>query len=201
MFRAESLELLARRRHQPRKQVRELPLPCSLNEQQPDDDPNDNPDPDDCALPALPPPPDWSHILGGRQQEAASGPLAHMALLAVGCRLSISPTTDALCEAARCHSVGAVRSLLAHVYGERGLANAYELAGREQPDKPANRVDGVTAGEAMPVNCDALEPGLAHAIMQAPSRVQRWMLAPPRDPPRWRTSAPPEGMDDGSWTG
>jgi hypothetical protein len=29
----------------------------------------------------------------------------------------------------------------------------------------------------MPVNCDAIEPGLAKAIMQAPTRVQRWLLA------------------------
>ena len=38
-------------------------------------------------------------------------------------------------------------------------------------------------------------------VSQAPSRVRRWLLASPRDPPRWRTSSPPDGMDDGSWCG
>ena len=75
------------------------------------------------------------------------------------------------------------------------------MAGREQPPKPASRVNGVTRGNATaaPLNCDVLEPGLAEAIMKAPTRVQRWMLAPPREPPRWQTSRPLEGMDDGSW--
>ena len=58
-----------------------------------------------------------------------------------------------------------------------------------------------TNNDTKPLNCDTIEPGLAEAIVQAHARMQRWMLAPPRDPPRWRTSAPPEGMDDGSWTG
>jgi hypothetical protein len=100
--------------------------------------------------------------------------------------------------------VGAVRRLLVLAYGKRGLATAFELAGREQPPKPANRVDGVTGGDAMPaapVDCSAIEPGLAEAIMQAPTRVQRWMLAPSYDPPRWRTSLPSDEMDDGAWCG
>jgi len=92
-----------------------------------------------------------------------------MALLAVGGRLGIHPSPNALCEAARCHSAVAVRRLLVRAYGERGLSCAYQLAGREQPRKPASRVDAVTSGDAMPVNCDAIEPGLAEAIMQAPS--------------------------------
>ena len=42
-------------------------------------------------------------------------------------------------------------------------------------------------GDAVPRNShDAIEPGLADAIMHAPTRVQRWMLAPPREPPPWR---------------
>ena len=41
-------------------------------------------------------------------------------------------------------------------------------------------------GDLKPLNCDALEPGLAEAIMQAPRALQRWFLAPPGDPPRWR---------------
>src|SRR5262249_54080823 len=72
---------------------------------------------------ALPPiPPAWSHILYGRPHEPASALSARMALLAVGRRLSISPTRDMLCEAARCFSAGAVRRLLAQAYGKRGLS-------------------------------------------------------------------------------
>ena len=87
-------------------------------------------------------------------------------------------------------------------YGERGLSCAYQLAGREQPHKTAGVTDPVvTNKDAAPLNCDAIDPGLAKAIMQAPLRVQRWMLAPAYEPPRWRTSLPPDGMDDGAWCG
>src|SRR5262245_38072808 len=48
------------------------------------DDPNNDPDPDDCALSALPPPsPDWSHLLCGRPHKAASAISARMALASV----------------------------------------------------------------------------------------------------------------------
>ena len=47
-------------------------------------------------------------------------------------------------------------------------------------------MDGVTATDAKLVNCDAIEPGLALAVSQMPMKLQRWMLAPPGDPPRWR---------------
>ena len=82
-----------------------------------------------------------------------------MALLAVGCGLGIHLSPNALCEVAKCHSVGAVRRLLVWAYGERGLATAFELAGREQPPETVSRVDAVTSGDAMPVNCDAIKPG------------------------------------------
>jgi hypothetical protein len=32
-----------------------------------------------------------------------------------------------------------------------------------------------------------------------PLPVARFFLHQPRDPPRWRTSPPPDGMDDGAW--
>ena len=62
----------------------------------------------------------------------------------------------------------------------------HEAAGLHPRRKTRGSVDAVTTGDAMSVNCDAIESGLAEAIMKAPSRVQRWMLAPPRDPPPWR---------------
>jgi hypothetical protein len=234
MFRAESLEALARSR---RPRVRDRSVDShngatehSLqqhNDTVPADDPDDRVDPDDCGprlsvtlkeqqtvekiyiLPALPPPsPDWSHLLCGRPHESASTLSARMALLAVGCRLSIHPSLDALCEAARCHTAGMVRRLLVQIYGERGLAIAYQLAGREQPLKTAAKTNVLPKGDAAPLSCDAIEPGLASAIMQAPTRVQRWMLAPPYDPPRWRyreTGAEREAREqcesDGAWCG
>jgi hypothetical protein len=218
------------RRHRPR--LRE-----QLPEQQPGkgpalpgDDPDDNPDPDDCGprlsvrvaeqnvekiytLPALPPPsPDWSHLLCGRPHEAASATSARMALLAVGCRLGIHPSPDALCKATRCHSAGAVRSVLVRVFGERGLRCAYQLAGREQPPKVSDRLQTNPKHfrtSAAPVDCSsAIESGLAQAAIQAPTRLQRWFLAPPRDPPPWRRQETLEERahrvqleDRGSWVG
>jgi hypothetical protein len=182
------------------------------------DDPDDDPDPDDSGpypckdrkfFPvlsdtlALPPPsPDWSHLLSGRPHSPATVLSAFRALLAVGCRLSIRPREDTLLEAVKCRSAGDVRQLLASVYGDRGLAIAYQLAGREQPHRTAGPRDPVvTNNEAAPLNCDPLEPGFVQAVREAPTRLQRWFLAPPREPPRWRTSLPSDGMDDGAWVG
>jgi len=76
MFRAESLELLAGQRLRPRKQPQLLDSNRTEREVQPlagSEDPDDNPDPDDRALLALPPPsPDWSHLLGSRPHSPAS---------------------------------------------------------------------------------------------------------------------------------
>src|SRR5262249_37916303 len=115
--------------------------------------------------------PDWSHLLGGRPHSSVSALSAHLVLLAVGCRLSITPTPDALREAARCHSVDAVRRLLTQVYGERGLAIAYQLAGWENPykivgksDKIAGRVDRVTGGDATASPPHLLSPEVLRSL-------------------------------------
>jgi hypothetical protein len=147
----------------------------------------------------LPPPsPNWSHILGSRPNEPVSALSAHRALLAVACRLSLRPSPNAIREASRCRSAGAVRSLLVRVYGERGLAIAYQLAGREQPDKIVSRVNGVTRGDTATGVPDLLETAVLRSMSP---RVAAFMLYTPRDPPRWRTSPPPDGADDGSWCG
>src|SRR5262245_46415415 len=73
----------------------------------------------------------------------------------------------------------------------------------------AGRKTNSDATTAAPVNLhDAIGLGLAEAIMQAPTRVQRWLLAPPRDPPPWRyreTAAEREAREqcesDGAWCG
>jgi hypothetical protein len=54
------------------------------------------------------------------------------------------------------------------------------------PESPPVKLATVTGRDAGPLNCDPIEPGLALAISQMPAKLQRWMLAPPVDPPRWR---------------
>ena len=183
--------LASRQRFRSRRRAHQLPeRSLSNNGAVPGEDSDDRVDPDDCVpqlsteparekictFPALPPPsPDWSHILGGRPHEPATAISARTALLAVGCRLSISPSPNALCEAARSHSVGAVRRLLVLAYGERGLSCAYQLAGREQPHKTADRANAVSANgarSAAPVDCSAIESGLVEAISQMPTKLQ-----------------------------
>src|SRR5262249_12775388 len=117
---------------------------------------------------------------------------ARSALLAVGCRLSIHPTRDAPCEAARCHSVETLRDLLVRVYGELGLAIAYQLAGREQPLRGVSSRE--KGGDAMPGPPALLSPEVLRCL---PLQVARFFLHEPRNPPRWRTSLPPDGM--GRW--
>ena len=142
----------------------------------------------------LPPPsPNWSHILGSRPNEPVSALSAHRALLAVACRLSLRPSPNAIREAARCHSVAALRQLLVRVYGERGLAIAYQLAGKEQPPRTASRV-----GDSKANPPELLSPEVLRSL---PLPVARFFLHEPRTPPRWRTSRPPDGWDDGAWCG
>jgi hypothetical protein len=54
------------------------------------------------------------------------------------------------------------------------------------PESPPVKLATVTGSDAGPLNSDPIEPGLALAISQMPAKLQRWMLAPPVDPPRWR---------------
>jgi hypothetical protein len=164
-------------RHRPRicKQVQELPdgqggERSSLNEREATSFANEegteqkdrsfSPEfPNPLALP--PPSPDWSHLLCSRPHEPTSALFARTALLAVGCRLSISPTRAALCEPARCHSAGAVCQLLVRVFGERGLAIAYQLAGRGQPPKMVDKTNVISNGGAPP---DLLAPEVLRSL-------------------------------------
>jgi hypothetical protein len=119
-----------------------------------------------------------------------------MALASVGCRFGIHPSPSALCEAAKCRSVGAVHQLLVSVYGEQGLALAYQLASREPPPKTVS--DGVTNGDATLGPPDLLSPELLRSL---PLKVARFFLHEPRNPPRWGNSRPPDEADNGSWCG
>jgi len=77
-------------------------------------------------------------------------------------------------------TVGALHELIYELYAQRGwfvFQQLYqEAAGLHPRPKAMYTTDAVTAGDATrtaPLNCDAIEPGLAEAIMQAPTRVQR----------------------------
>jgi hypothetical protein len=127
-----------------------------------------------------------------------------MALLAIGCRLGIHPSLNALCEAARCHSAGAVRRLLVQAYGERGLVTAFQLAGMEQPPRlvSSQQVKGVEPAPGPP---DLLSPEVLRSL---PLQVARFFLHERRDPPPWRRQetfserAHREMIEDcGSWVG
>ena len=87
-------------------------------------------------------------------------------------------------------TVGALHERIYELYEARGwfvFQQLYhEAAGLHPRPKTAGSLDAVTGSDAAPLNCDPIEPGLVHAIMQSSSRVQRWLLAPPRDPPPWR---------------
>jgi hypothetical protein len=103
-------------------------------------------------------------------------------------------------------TVGTLHERIYELYAQRGwfvFQQLYhEAVGRKPKRHKTVEATNVTPkGDAAPVNCDTIEPGLAEAIMQAPTRVQRWMLAPAYEPPWWRSSLPPDRMDDGSWCG
>jgi hypothetical protein len=58
------------------------------------------------------------------------------------------------------------------------------------------RATAATVG--VPAMPDLLDPVVLRTM---PPRVAAFMLYEPREPQRWRTSSPPDGMDDGAWCG
>jgi hypothetical protein len=68
----------------------------------------------------------------------------------------------------------------------------------EQSNAPQSPLAASAAARSVPNPPDLLDPAVLRTM---PPRVAAFMLYEPPDPPRWRTSAPPEGMDDGAWTG
>jgi hypothetical protein len=178
-------------------------------------------------LPALPSPlpsemPSsfWTPLLFGKPGDAVSPQNARLALMLIEARLGEcqdsgqfikrDPWATVSVGDELTATVGALHDRIEQLYGSRGWrvfqALYHEAAGLRPRRKTSSSVDAVTTGDAVPaapVDCSsAIEPGLAEAVMQAPTRVQRWMLAPPPpDAPRWRTSSPPSGMDDGAWCG
>jgi hypothetical protein len=190
-------ELLARRG---RPRPRELRLEARPEESRDISDGEDSDD-DPVILPpclALPPiPPAWSQLLCGRAHEAASAQYGRMALLAVGCRLGVTPSQSALSEAARCRSVGAVRRLLILAYGSRGLSVAFELAGILQPSTSAEFLPYSKASQSV----ETAEQSVTRQGFTSQARVMRWFDRQEPVPPPWRSSPPPAGADDGSWVG
>jgi hypothetical protein len=109
-------------------------------------------------------------------------------------------------------TVGALHNRIEECFGSRGwflFQQLYhEAAGLHPRPKTAGSVNAVISSEAAPVNCDPIEPGLVEALPQMPSKVQRWLLTPPRDPPPWRRQetagerAHREKLEDcGAWVG
>jgi hypothetical protein len=150
------------------------------------------------AVLALPPiPPEWGHILCGRSHEAASVLQGRMAMLAVGCRLGINPSQGALEQAARCRSVGAVRSLLTITYGSRGLSTAFELAGILQPPKLAESVPHSKASQS----AETAEQLVSRQGFTSQARILRWFDRPEPVRPVWRTRWLSADQSDGAWCG
>src|SRR5215471_2308670 len=96
-------------------------------------------------------------------------------------QLGIHPSLNALCEAARCHSVGCSASAVSVSLRRAGISNRLQLAGREQPRKMAS--SQVKGGEAPPGPPDLLSPEVLRSL---PLQVARFFLHEPRNPPPWR---------------
>jgi len=188
-------------------------------------------------LPALPAPlptelPSsfWTPLLFGKPDDAISPQDARLCLALIDARLSEGkdsgclskrdPGANAEVVSRLPMTIGALHDQIYELYDSRGwrvFQQLYhEAAGLHPRGKMAGSMDTVdshhsTIGDATPaavVDCSAIEPGLANAIMQAPTRVQRWMLAPPYEPPPWRrqeTLAQREHREHleslGGWTG
>ena len=158
----------------------------------------------------------WTPLLFGMPGDAVNPQDAHLALALVETRISDGhhsgpsikrdPGANVSVANELPPTIGALHELIYERYDSGGwfaFQQLYhEAAGLRPRPKPTGVTDPVVSNnDAAPLNCDAIEPGLAEAIMQAPLRVQHWMLAPAYEPPRWRTSLPPDGMDDGAWCG
>jgi hypothetical protein len=167
----------------------------------------------------LPPPPSempanwWEALLFGKPGDAVSPQNARLALMLVEARLgehqdsgeSIKRDPGANVEAVSSFptTVGELHDRIYELYDSRGwrvFQQLYHEAAGLQP----KRHKMIAATNVIP-NSDAATgpPDLlsSEVLRSLPLQVARFFLHEPRDLPRWQTSAPPEGMDDGVWTG
>jgi hypothetical protein len=205
---SELRSLLTARRTRAFKADRAVSLPATHPPLQ--DDRDDNIDPDDSgeanmlyitfAFPtALPPiPPAWS-FLCSRGHTAVSIALAKNALESIGCYLGIRPTSNALYEAARCHSAGALRQLITDIYGQRGLDAAFALAGLQRP-RPVESIQRSKARPAAEAN-ERLTIPRSRWDTTAARRVQRWLERSEPVQSSWRASWESADQNDGAWVG
>jgi hypothetical protein len=167
-------------------------------------------------LPAEMPSSWWTPLLFGEPGDAISPKDARACLALIEMRLSEGQDSGPLIKTRLApngegatgmpETTGALHEQIYQLYGERGwfaFQRLYHEAAGLHPKrhKTVEATNVIPNNDAASLCCDAIEPGLASAIMQAPTRVMRWMLAPPRDPPPWRSNGPPPGADDGSWCG
>ena len=68
----------------------------------------------------------------------------------------------------------------------------------EQSSAPQSLPGATAATVGAPPPPDLLDPVVLRTM---PPRVAAFMLYEPREPQRWRTSSPRDGMDDGAWCG
>jgi hypothetical protein len=166
----------------------------------------------------------WTPLLFGKPDDVVGSEDSWLAMVLIEARLAEGKDSGPLVKRDPGANAEAVENLPATVgalheriyerFGERGwfaFQRLYHEAARLKPRRKiraANDISNMTPTIAPPLGSDAIEPGLASAIMQAPTRVMRWMLAPPREPPPWRRQeavgqrAHREMIEDcGAWVG
>jgi hypothetical protein len=158
----------------------------------------------------------WTPLHFGKPGDAVSPQDARLALALIEARLaeghdsghSIKRSLEANVSVGNDlpTTVGALHDRIYELYDSHGwfaFQQLYHEAVGLHPKrrKTVEATNVIPKGDAAPLNCDAIESGLAAAVLQMPRRVQRFLLAPPRYPPPWRSAGPPAGADDGSWCG
>jgi hypothetical protein len=207
---AELREALARRANPARKTLRSLPSSLAATRSCPESVPSSDASEankrvssqeslGNVKLPvilALPPiPPAWG-FLTDRVHDPVSIALAQRALVSLGCYLGIRPSPNALLEAARCRSAGALRNRIAALYGAVGLSTTFQLAGIPQPLERQSLPFRTASQSAAPA-----EDLVRFDRFSSEARIKRWFNREEPVAPSWRTRLPPSEQDDGAWVG
>jgi hypothetical protein len=82
------------------------------------------------------------------------------------------------------------------VSSKETVAELYALPATQAEQTSGRCPEAAAAGP--PSAPDLLDPVVLRTM---PPQVAAFMLYEPPEPPRWRTSLPPDGADDGAWCG